>query len=98
MCALTLHHDCALICTLWQRKYFLTARLYNIWLPVSVCMTSVHELTYRLLFLQACVTVCMNAALVHRIACDEEVRWLSCSFISCVCVCMCVNKTHFYLD
>lgn len=46
---------------LWQESRFLTVRLYNIWLPVTVCMTSVNYLSYTLLFLlqYMCVCVCI---------------------------------------
>lgn len=55
VCILKLHH-CAPICILWQESSFLTAKLYNIWLPVPVCMTSMNYLSYTLLFSSAYMT------------------------------------------
>lgn len=47
---LKLHHH-APICMVWQLSHSPAARLYNIWLPVTVSMTSVNYLSYMLWFL-----------------------------------------------
>lgn len=61
--------QCAPICILWQESHFLTASLYNIWLPVTVCMTSVNYLSYTLLFPPWPMWLRVSVVNVFTIAC-----------------------------